>query len=169
MLKRVFMPERFTGWHMLGVLGLFFGTIVAVNAVLAVFASGTWTGLVVKNSYVASQHYNEKLEAADRQAARGWTGRLSYEQGRLAFRLDGPDGAPILAERVSAEIGRPAHESRDHTLELARTGPGRYAAPDDLEAGLWQVTVRAERAGEPDWHLTYRLSVPAADGQEAAR
>ena len=88
MLKAVFKPAQFTGWHMAGVLCLFFGTIIAVNMVLAVNASTTWTGLVVKNSYVASQHYNETLAAAARQAKRGWTEpcpRLGPQQGLLVY------------------------------------------------------------------------------------
>ena len=53
-------PKEFTGRHMLAIMLAFFGTIIAVNLVMAIFASRSWTGLVVKNSYVASQEFNEK-------------------------------------------------------------------------------------------------------------
>ena len=46
---------RFTGFHMLACMIVFFGVIVAVNLTMATLASQSWTGLVVKNSYVASQ------------------------------------------------------------------------------------------------------------------
>ncbi|NIR44609.1 MAG: cytochrome oxidase, partial [Gemmatimonadetes bacterium] len=109
MIRRIFRPERFTGWHMVGVLGLFFGTIIAVNAVLAILASGSWSGLVVKNTYVASQEYNEKLAAADRQAARGWSGSFEYgEAGRIVFTLVDRDGEPVLADTVRVALRRPA-------------------------------------------------------------
>ena len=61
MFAQIVRPDRFTGWHMVGVLGLFFGVTILVNLALAFFANGSWTGLIVKNSYVASQHYNERL------------------------------------------------------------------------------------------------------------
>jgi nitrogen fixation protein FixH len=161
MLSRVFNPAHFTGWHMVGVLGLFFGTIILVNATLAVFATGTWTGLVVENSYVASQHYNEKLEAAEAQTARGWQDSLAYSNDRLSFTLRDAEGAPIMAERVTATIGRPAYEALDHELILGATSPGHYAAQDVLAPGYWDVTVRATTAAGQDWHLTYRLQIDA--------
>ena len=159
MLKAVFKPAQFTGWHMAGVLCLFFGTIIAVNMVLAVNASTTWTGLVVKNSYVASQHYNETLAAAARQAKRGWTGDVVYAGGQISLRLADKQGAPIAAEAVTAEVGRPTYEQRDHVVTLTRVGPGHYSAADPLEDGLWEVAVRVETAGEEPWLMTYRFTL----------
>ena len=51
----------FTGRHMLAVVFAFFAAIIAVNLVMAFLATGTFPGLVVKNSYVASQGYNQRL------------------------------------------------------------------------------------------------------------
>ena len=49
-------PEReFTGWHMAITMIAFFGVIISVNLTMAILASSTWTGLIVKNGYVASQ------------------------------------------------------------------------------------------------------------------
>ena len=59
----------FTGRHMLAVVCTFFGVVIAVNVVMAIAATGTFPGLVVANSYVASQGYNELLAAARAQAA----------------------------------------------------------------------------------------------------
>ena len=61
----------FTGRHMLLVMVAFFGVTITVNLVLAFFATSSWTGLIVKNSYVASQEYNEKLAEARAQDALG--------------------------------------------------------------------------------------------------
>ena len=44
----------------------FFGVIIAVNVVMATLASTSWTGLVVENSYVASQEFNRKADARPR-------------------------------------------------------------------------------------------------------
>ena len=46
------MTRTFTGWHMAVITISFFAVIIAVNLTLAVFASTSWTGLVVANSYV---------------------------------------------------------------------------------------------------------------------
>jgi len=62
------MTKRFTGWHMTGILLGFFGIIVAVNFTMATLATRTFGGVVVQNSYVASQRYNEWLKAARAQA-----------------------------------------------------------------------------------------------------
>ena len=62
-------PFTFTGWHMLAIMLAFFGTIITVNFTMAYLATSSWSGLVVKNTYVASQQFNGKTEAI-RQAAR---------------------------------------------------------------------------------------------------
>ena len=49
------------GKHVLTGFLLFFGVIIAVNFTMARLASTTWTRLVVKNSYVASQKFKSEL------------------------------------------------------------------------------------------------------------
>lgn len=53
-------PKEFTGRHMLAIMLAFFGVIIAVNGVMATFATRSWSGLVVENTYVASQQFNER-------------------------------------------------------------------------------------------------------------
>ncbi|MGO4840209.1 FixH family protein, partial [Rhizobiaceae sp. 2RAB30] len=67
----------FTGRHMLAIMVAFFGTIIAVNVTMATLAGRSWTGFVVKNSYVASQEFNRKAEQGRAQAALGWESRLT--------------------------------------------------------------------------------------------
>jgi nitrogen fixation protein FixH len=59
--------REFTGRHMLMIMLAFFGVIITVNVVMARFAMTSWTGLVVENSYVASQQFNEKMMAVRTQ------------------------------------------------------------------------------------------------------
>jgi nitrogen fixation protein FixH len=40
----------------------FFGVIITVNMIMARFAVTTWSGLVVPNTYVASQQFNTQAE-----------------------------------------------------------------------------------------------------------
>ena len=67
------MKKRITGWHAAAGLVAFFGLVIAVNLTMAVYATTTFGGVVVDNSYVASQKYNGWLKAAERQRALGWT------------------------------------------------------------------------------------------------
>lgn len=54
--------RAFTGRHMLATILTFFGVVIAVNLTMATLASTSWTGLVVENTYVASQQFNRKAE-----------------------------------------------------------------------------------------------------------
>jgi len=149
---------RFTGWHMLMIMVAFFGTVIAVNGYMAYEASKSWTGLIVKNGYVASQDFNHKLAEAQAQAARGWHGDIGFSSGMLSFTLTGKDGAPVPLTGVSATIGRPAFDKDDHTLALTYTGNGRYEAADALAAGPWAITVTGDSIEGP-YRLEKRILV----------
>ncbi|MGI9408351.1 MAG: FixH family protein, partial [Hyphomicrobiaceae bacterium] len=114
----------FTGRHMLSWMLAFFGVIVAVNITMAWFAGRTWTGLVVKNSYVASQKFNGHLRQARKQHARGWKSELTYERGVVRFRVVGKSGAPVFLDDARLTIGRPAFEQQDAVLHLKHIGDG---------------------------------------------
>ncbi|MEN3952524.1 FixH family protein [Iodidimonas sp. SYSU 1G8] len=158
-MKAVPTPHFFTGRHMLAVVLGFFAVVIAVNLTLAFFATRSWTGLVVENSYVASQHYNEELAQAHRQRALGWHGGLSYEGGRLVFRLRDAAGAPLPGMQVSATVRRPTHEGEDRELFLSPSAAGVYAVPVALMPGTWAVEVHAlGRDGRP-YRRDYRLWV----------
>ena len=76
------MTRRFTGWHMTAIMIAFFGVIITVNMTMAVFATRTFGGKVVENSYVASQQFNEWLAAARAQEKLGWKHELSLDGER---------------------------------------------------------------------------------------
>ena len=60
----------FTGRHMLAGHPRVLRPIIAVNVAMVVAATGTWPGLVVENSYVASQDFNELARKRPRPEAR---------------------------------------------------------------------------------------------------
>ncbi|MFZ1815128.1 MAG: FixH family protein [Rhizobiaceae bacterium] len=151
--------RQFTGWHMLGVLVLFFGTIITVNVILAVFATNSWTGLVVRNSYVAGQTFNEENEKARKQAALGLRGNLELSNGELVFQLNTREGEPVALQAASIALGRPSNESQDHTVELTSAGHGRWSASSDLAAGIWQAKLVATMPDGTAWKLEQRLAV----------
>jgi len=146
----------FTGRHMLIVMICFFGTIIAVNVVMAVFASSSWTGLVVKNSYVASQHYNAVLDEAGAQRSLGWRAGLSYEKGELVFSLVDKQGQPVRVADTRVLVGRPTHEGEDRTLDLAPEGDA-YVVRTVLAPGIWNAEVKARRPDGQDYRIEFRL------------
>ena len=139
----------FKGYHLAIIMGLFFGLIFAVNLALAVLASKNWTGLVVKNSYVASQNFNVELDAAKVQKAKGWHSSFSYLDGQFILRLLDAQGMALKATALRATVGRPAYEQKDHVVRFTLLDNGSYQAQDRLEAGLWALRLEAEIDGKP--------------------
>jgi len=164
LLSRVFAQEEFTGWHMAGVIGLFFGTIIAVNITLAVFATQSWTGLITKNPYVESQRFEAKRAVRLEQAAMGWKAETAYVDGIFSVTLTDRSGEPIKNADVRAMIGRPAFEQEDRSLSLIpnRSGTraaGTYQARTDLSAGIWMVTLDIRDADGRQWIKDIRFNV----------
>ncbi len=130
----------FTGRHMLALILAFFGTVVSVNLVMAFFATGTFPGLVVKNSYVASQNYNRALAETRAQAATGWRMAIGAEAGIVAVTLEDRDGTPLGRLAVTAAVGRPSTTQQDRIVDLVET-PAGYRATEALAPGQWEVAV----------------------------
>lgn len=159
-IRTVFTPKEFTGWHMFGVLALFFGTIITVNMWLAYNAGATWTGLVVKNTYIESQLFNARVETLDAQTAKGWTTKVDYDAGVLRVQLLDAMKVPLADKKVIGLIGRPVHEGQDQTVSLFAKD-GYFVAPVALTSGLWRVTVQASDAGKEEWVQTLRFTIGA--------
>ena len=136
--------KRFQGKHMLLLMLAFFGVIIAVNMTMAMLASRSWTGLVVKNSYVASQQYNEKLEAAKTIHASGMYSEIAYENGMLVFALKDKDGTSLSASNLKVKIGRPAFEQQDRILNFLPAPNQSYKLPLNLDQGDWFIEVTGE-------------------------
>lgn len=150
---------RFTGWHMLGVMVLFFGTIITVNVVMAWNAVSSWSGLVVQNTYVASQEFNGKVEKARAFAASGLVGELVIAGGRVRYRLHDAQGAPVFADAVTVTFKRPTDEREDFRLALVVEGAGNYAATRTLPEGQWIADIASVRDGQAIFHQTIRTVV----------
>ena len=162
MIARLFGTTHFTGRHMAAVMGLFFGTIIAVNLTMAFFATSTWSGLVVSNPYVEGQRFDSVTATRKRQAARGWSIDSTYADGRFAVSLVDRDRQPVQAGTVSAKIGRPATEQQDRTLSLQPLPGGGYGAETELTRGLWDADVTVAMPGADIWEKRIRFHVEAA-------
>ena len=143
-------PKLFTGWHMTLVLGGFFGVVIAVNVLMADLAVSTFSGVVVENSYVASQAFNGWLGAAKADRALGW--RLDAARapgGRMRFTLADASGALLRGAKVSALADHPLGAPAPVRLALHEQAPGVYEAP--LAAGRWHIAVEVRAQGHV-WH-----------------
>lgn len=156
-------PREFTGRHMAIIMVLFFGTITAVNIYMATSASRSWTGLVVKNSYVASQKFNDNAKKARKQNALGYKGALSYSQGKLNFAVTDKKQMPASLSNIRIKLGRPTHVLRDTEVALAREKKGVFSAPHRLDDGSWQFQVLGDlnsaETGLKVWKMNYRFLI----------
>ncbi len=153
----------FTGWHMLGAMVLFFGVIISVNLYMAWQATHTWSGLVVENTYIASQQFNGKVKEARALAASGVEGRLSLSDERVRYTLSHPDKGSVDADSVTLKFKRPVGEDQDFEMTLVDEGQGQFSAPHVVAEGTWIIEVVAVRDGKRILHHTERVSV-AGDG-----
>lgn len=159
MMRQPASSSEFTGRHMLLVMLAFFGVIIAVNVTMATLANTTWSGLIVKNSYVASQHFNAKAQAARAQIALGWTGTMGYEAGTFRYALADAAGAPVRVETSEAFFRRPVDDRHDQTIPMMPAGPGAIAAAVDLKDGIWIVEIAAAAGLEAPYRDVRRIAV----------
>ncbi len=157
-------PFRFTGMHMLFCMVAFFGVIIAVNLTMATFASSSWTGLVVKNSYVASQKFNTELAEAEAQAALGWNSKVVYQDRKISFGLLDRNGRQLAPDSVAVPLGRPAYEQKDQQLQLVAGQSGLFGSEIQLEDGSWMLRFDAS-LGERKYRRDLRLFVKQGSGR----
>ncbi|MEX0365828.1 MAG: FixH family protein [Ruegeria sp.] len=137
------MAERqFTGKHALALFVAAFGVIIAVNLVLAYSAVKTFPGLEVKNSYVASQEFNERRDA---QEALGWSVRADAMGGLVFIAITDDAEQPVEVAELKATIGRATHVQQDITPEFRFDGTA-YVAKAELAPGNWNIRMVAKDA-----------------------
>lgn len=142
------MTRRFTGWHMTAILVAFFGVVIAVNATMATFASTTFGGVVVENSYVASQHYDRWLAEARAQDKAGWRAVPSAAAGRLAVALT-QRAAAVPDVTLTATARHPLGRLPDRALTLHwDAADERYLADQPLPRGRWLIEIIGARGNE---------------------
>lgn len=133
------MGAPLTGRKVLLITVTFFGVIFLVNFFMAYKAIGTFPGLEVKNSYVASQSFDRERAA---QEALGWTLETTYRDGRLVLDFRDRNGAPAPVTDLSATIGRTTMSADDMRPEFVRVGD-IYEAKAPLTRGKWMVLLEA--------------------------
>ena len=114
---------------------------------------------MVKNSYVASQHFNEVTAEKRRQLAMGWKAVPEFSDGVLTLTMHDAARAPIEGAIVTARLGRPSFEAQDHTVQFAEGEAGIYAGSTDLASGVWNADVTVTGAAGGVWTRTLRFTV----------
>lgn len=131
----------FTGRRMALIIIAFFGVVISVNVTMAVFASTTFGGKVVDNSYVATQRFNGWLAEARAQERLGWseTVRLGGDR-HVELDLTHAD-APLERAAIQADARHPVGREDDVALTFREAAPGRYRSEQALPPGRWRVLV----------------------------
>ena len=140
-------PRAFTGRHMWMVMVAFFGTVIAVNFTMAWYASSTFGGTVVDNSYVASQEFNGWLKKARAQDQLGWTTSLGLDPSRQVAlaAVDSRGGTGFVA---TGTAHHPLGRAPDIALAFARGADGRLHSAAVLPPGRWLVRIAVQRDGK---------------------
>ena len=153
------MIRTFTGWHMAAITISFFAVIIAVNLTLAFFASTSWTGLVVANSYVASQNFNRDAEIAREQQALGWQMKLTVNRNLVQISILDRENQAMAGLDIRATLQRPADEAGDQVLKLQDAGAGIYMANATIGGGVWVADITAEGSARKPVRFVQRIFV----------
>lgn len=140
--KGCFMAKELTGKHVLMITVGAFSVIIAVNIFMAYSAIGTFPGLEVENSYVASQSFDKDRAA---QEALGWSAEPVYENGTLSLVMRDAAGLPAPVSDLTALVGRTTYAGEDISPEFLYKG-GVFVAPVDLAPGAWLIHLEAKAA-----------------------
>ena len=127
-----------TGRKVALILGSAFAVIIGVNLTLAFQAVATFPGLEVKNSYVASQSFENDRSA---QLALNWDVNAWVETGVLHLSIADKWG-PVRADIQSAVFGQATTVSQDQHVEFAFDGTN-YRAAVNVGTGNWNLRVVA--------------------------
>ncbi|QGX99464.1 nitrogen fixation protein FixH [Roseovarius faecimaris] len=131
--------KQITGRHVFIGFAAAFSVIIAVNLLLAFSAVKTFPGLEVKNSYVASQQFDERRDA---QLALGWTVEAHHKDGLLTLSITDASGQPVKAAKLHAVLGRATHVKEDSEPVFYFDGQV-YSAPVELGGGNWNIRMVA--------------------------
>jgi nitrogen fixation protein FixH len=137
---------RLTGYHILAMFVAFFGVVIAVNVFMAREAISTFGGVVVENSYVASQHFNRWLDEAASEKALGWdavTTRSANGHVQVALK-----GVPAGDIGVTAVARHPLGRMADQAMTFHRTADGGFVSDQALPAGRWRLRLELAVSGK---------------------
>ena len=148
------MKREFTGKHSAAIIVSGFAIIIAVNLFMATLAVRGFGGVIVENSYVAGQEFNDWLDAAEEQEALGWSVEMTRsENGHLLIDTTSvPDGAT-----VTAEARRPLGQPESKSLSFIEATPGNHVSLEPLDTGRWIVRLKVASPEGEAWSTEEQL------------
>ncbi|WP_298839911.1 FixH family protein [uncultured Roseobacter sp.] len=149
------MTRELKGRHVAMIFGVAFSVIIAVNLTLAFSAVKTFPGLEVKNSYVASQQFDENRTA---QQALGWTVRASALGDKVTLSITDNTGKPVEVSSLDATLGRATHVRDDQRPDFVFDGDA-YVAAAALAPGNWNIRMVARNADGTEFRQRVILQV----------
>lgn len=135
-----------TGRKVFAIFAGAFAVIIGVNVFMAWQAIGTFPGLEVDNSYVASQSFDADRAA---QEALGWETSVEVvgDRDTLELTILAPGGQPARVEAIEATIGRATERADDQVLTFVQNDLGTHVAKiEQLDFGKWDLRLVAKAA-----------------------
>lgn len=153
MRPSTYRRHEITGGHVLAIMLLSFGAIIAVNVAFSVVAVRSFPGEDERRSYLQGLRYNDTLEQRAAEAALGWQAVVDLSArgaaAQLSVRLADRNGAPIDDLAIEGTLRRPATTRDDRPVVFTALGEGVYAADvGAIAAGGWTLKGVATRGGE---------------------
>lgn len=157
---------RLTGRMVFAGFVVFFGIIIAVNALMLTLALDTMPGTTTDSSYRASQRFNRDLAAARERTARGWNVDARVERNptgiaAMTVSVRESAGTPVEQIRVTARLMHPVHRVNDRVFDVSRSGTGLYAGTTEgVVAGAHDLVIEIDRNGEVLYRSRNRIVLP---------
>ena len=155
-----------TGRHVLFMLIVFFGAIIAANIVFVSIALKSFPGESQEQSYLEGVRFNDTLAARAAQENLGWRAQVTRieragEGAVLELRLLGAEGEALSALVIEGDLKRPAHQGEDQPVNFQAIGAGQYRVElSAIAAGVWDLDAVASGAGEESFAFKARIIVP---------
>lgn len=130
-----------------------FLVVIAVNTVLIVTATNSFSGLVVSQPYKKGAEYNQTRAQIAAQEQLGWRytfNAVSDAQGEAQLTLRWTDRAGLALDRltIQAELQRPVENLPSVPVLFQSTGNGRYVATFPVpKSGVWDLHLEVRQDG----------------------
>ncbi|MBX2854612.1 MAG: FixH family protein [Rhodobacteraceae bacterium] len=138
-----------TGRRVLLIVLAFFAVIIAANVTMMTFALNNFGGLVVANSYVASQRFNQDVAAARAAPSASWRFEAAADLEGVTLTIHDADGAPVAPPGLRGVLGRPSHQRDDVAVAFELGAPGVYRTDVPLKPGAWRLSLAIDGPNGP--------------------
>ena len=148
----------FTGRHMAVIMVSFFLVVIGVNVSMAVLANRSWTGLVVQNSYVASQHFNAETAKREALLARGYQLGIAYDGKEVAVTAVDKAGQPLAVASAVLQLNHGDLNAGHGALTLICQA-GRCVGAANLAPGIWRGDLKLVLEDGEAWQQAVEIFV----------